>query len=114
MPTTRPYPVEHYPIQFLEALKAIVPAMDVWHVAGEYAGSKQAAGAHRKLNAMLAGFLHFPGQDAKLTELVKQGRVQVRKRWDARTRIVYLEVCSYRRPSEAAEALLASLRNSGK
>lgn len=110
MPTTRPYPVEHYPKSFFEALKKAAREKDIWHTAATAPTSKEAASLHRKLQAMLRGFQVFQGQDRLVEELVAQGRFQVRKRWDWKVQVVFLEVCTIMRPSEAAAAFLEQLK----
>lgn len=110
MPTNRAYPIEHYPHNFLLALRKAAQVRNEWHVAAEARSSREAGILHRKLGAMLKGFKDFPGQDARLTELAIAKRFQARKRWDARLQIVFIEVCSYERPSEQAAAYMEELK----
>ena len=106
MPNKRPYPPEHYPVSYLEAVINAVREPNIPFAAVEARDSKEAGRAHTKLKAMLQHVEIFAGQDPKLVEAVRNKRLHIRKHWDPKAKIVYVNVCMYSRPSEDAAGYL--------
>lgn len=102
MPSKRPYPPEHYPASYFEAVRQAVAKQNVWFTAHEARDSKEAARVHTKLKAMLKHVETFAGQEPTLVEAIRNKRLHIRKDWDARAQIVRINVCMYSRPSEDA------------
>ena len=108
MPSKRPYPPEHYPKGYFDAVKSAVACHNAWFDAAEARDSKEAARVHTKLKAMLKHVETFAGQDPKIVDAVRNQRLHVRKHWDGKAKIVYVRVCMYSRPSEEADASFAA------
>lgn len=110
MPSTKPYPAEHYPEKWLKALRLACeqPGLEVEFELQPT--SKLAKAAHTKLNAMIRGFKHFPGQDAQVAEAANAGRLRLKKVWDPQAKQVILSVVHRQRPSEAFSAFLEELK----
>lgn len=106
MPTKRPYPPEHYPPAYFAAVKQAVAAKNVWFTAAKAADSKEAARVHTKLKAMLKHVETFAGQDPAVVEAVRGKRLHVKKVYDAKARLVEVNVCMYSRPSEDAASYI--------
>ena len=106
MPSKRPYPPEHYPASYFEAVRQAVAKRNVWFTAHEARDSKEAARVHTKLKAMLKHVETFAGQEPVLVEAVRNKRLHIRKHWDPKAKIVYVNVCMYSRPSEDAAGYL--------
>lgn len=109
MPSKRPYPPEHYPPSYFDAVKKAVEQHDVRFIAASAVDSKEAARFHTKLKAMLKHVETFAGQDPKIVEAVREGRLHLKKIWEPKEKRVHLTVCMYSRPSEVADALIADL-----
>ena len=109
MPSKRPYPPEHYPPSYFEAVQKAVAAHDQWFIAASAVDSKEAARVHTKLKAMLKHVETFAGQAPKIVEAVREKRLHIRKEWDWKMKLVHLRVCMYSRPSELGNAYMEEL-----
>lgn len=102
MPTKRPYPPEHYPPMYFAAVKEAVAEKNTWFIAAKAADSNEAARVHTKLKAMLKHVETFAGQDPAIVEAVRNKRIHIKKVYDAKARLVNINICMYSRPSEDA------------
>ena len=107
MPTKRPYPPEHYPASYFDAVRNAVNEPDTSFTAAVATSSNEGTRHHTKLKAMLKHIDTFAGQDPKLVEAVRAKRLHIKKVWDGKAKTVSVNVCLYSRPSEQASQALA-------